>query len=44
MFLYNPSDRISAKQMLKHPYFNGLDKSKLPAGDYDGRLILDDGN
>ncbi|KAL3097486.1 hypothetical protein niasHS_003934 [Heterodera schachtii] len=40
MFLYNPVDRISAKDILKHIYFKDLDKRKLPAGDYDGTLVL----
>lgn len=29
--------------MLLHPYFDDLDKTKLPAGAYDGRLTFDDG-
>uniref|UniRef100_A0A915EFM6 Protein kinase domain-containing protein n=1 Tax=Ditylenchus dipsaci TaxID=166011 RepID=A0A915EFM6_9BILA len=40
MFVYDPCNRISAKAMLKHPYFNDLDKKSLPAGDYDGTLVL----
>lgn len=40
MFVYNPTERISAKQMLKHAYFNDLNKQKLPAGDYSGTLTL----
>jgi len=33
---YNPSERISAKKALEHPYFNDLDKNALPAkpGEY----------
>jgi len=42
MFVYNPTDRISAKAMLRHPYFSDLDKNSLPAGMYDGTLILSD--
>lgn len=44
MLIYNPTDRISAKEILKHSYFEDLDKSRLPAGDYDGALILPDEN
>jgi hypothetical protein len=40
MFIYNPTDRISAKQILRHPYFDDLDKKELPASDYDGTLVL----
>uniref|UniRef100_A0A914I737 Protein kinase domain-containing protein n=1 Tax=Globodera rostochiensis TaxID=31243 RepID=A0A914I737_GLORO len=40
MFAYNPVDRISAKDILKHAYFNDLKKQKLPAGDYEGTLVL----
>lgn len=28
MLIYNPDKRISAKQMLKHPYFSGFDPYK----------------
>merc|ERR1712029_260534 len=37
MLIYDPSKRISAKQALKHPYFDDLDKSDLPAkpGQFD---------
>lgn len=28
MLIYNPSKRISAKQILKHRYFNGFDPKK----------------
>jgi serine/threonine protein kinase len=44
MLIYNPTERISAKQMLKHQFFNDLDKSQLPAGAYDGTLMLSDEN
>lgn len=40
MFVYEPSGRISAKAILHHAYFNGLEKKSLPAGDYDGTLVL----
>ncbi|KAI1733281.1 protein kinase domain-containing protein [Ditylenchus destructor] len=39
-FVYDPCKRISAKEMLKHAYFNDLNKKSLPAGDYDGTLVL----
>nr|ACO14721.1 Cell division control protein 2 homolog [Caligus clemensi] len=37
MLHYDPAKRISAKQALKHPYFDNLDKHALPAkpGEYD---------
>ncbi|KHN80512.1 Cyclin-dependent kinase 1 [Toxocara canis] len=41
MLMYDPSMRISAKQILVHPYFNDLDRTGLPAGHYDGTLQLD---
>lgn len=31
MLIYDPVTRISAKAIIKHPYFNNLDKSVLPA-------------
>lgn len=31
MLIYDPSGRISAKSALQHPYFDSLDKTKLPA-------------
>ena len=35
--VYNPAKRISAKEALKHPYFDDLDKTTLPAkpGEYE---------
>lgn len=33
MLIYNPEKRISARNALKHPFFDTLDKSKLPASD-----------
>ncbi|XP_075227035.1 cyclin-dependent kinase 1 [Lycorma delicatula] len=33
MLIYNPSQRISAKQAIKHPFFNDLDKTTLPKTD-----------
>ncbi|KAI1728151.1 protein kinase domain-containing protein [Ditylenchus destructor] len=40
--IYNPIERISAKDMLKHRFFNSLDKKTLPDSNYDGTLILPD--
>ncbi|GMR57492.1 hypothetical protein PMAYCL1PPCAC_27687, partial [Pristionchus mayeri] len=37
---YDPVRRISSKAALHHPYFQGLDMSKLPAGDWKGELVL----
>ncbi|XP_071829728.1 cyclin-dependent kinase 1-like [Apostichopus japonicus] len=34
MLIYNPAKRISAKQALKHPYFDDLDKSTLPSSQF----------
>jgi len=31
MLIYMPSERINAKSILKHPYFDDLDKRSLPA-------------
>ncbi len=40
MLIYNPAERISAKQALHHPYFDDLDKQTLPArpGEYEIRV------
>ena len=37
MLEYNPARRISARDALKHPYFDDLNKSELPAkpGQFD---------
>ena len=37
MLVYDPAKRISAKKALSHPYFDDLDKMKLPAkpGEYE---------
>lgn len=34
MFVYDPAHRISAKVAIKHPYFDDLDKTKLPSYNY----------
>ncbi|KAK6109628.1 Cyclin-dependent kinase 1 [Brugia pahangi] len=39
MLTYNPRERVSAKALLKNPYFNDVDRSKLPAGNYDGSAV-----
>ncbi len=31
MLVYMPSERINARDILKHAYFNDLDKRSLPA-------------
>ncbi|OZC11956.1 cell division protein kinase 1 family protein [Onchocerca flexuosa] len=40
MLIYDPAQRISAKKLLKNPYFDDVDRKKLPAGDYDGTLVI----
>ncbi|CAG9529902.1 unnamed protein product [Cercopithifilaria johnstoni] len=40
MLSYDPAQRISAKQLLQHPYFNDIDRSKLVACDYAPVLNL----
>ncbi|CAD5219974.1 unnamed protein product [Bursaphelenchus okinawaensis] len=42
MFEYDPMNRISTRDILNHPYFDDLDASKLPAGNYRGKLQLPD--
>jgi len=37
---YDPLRRISTRDILNHPYFNDLDLSALPAGNYRGELVL----
>ncbi|MCP9266462.1 Cyclin-dependent kinase 1 [Dirofilaria immitis] len=44
MLTYNPAERISAKKLLKDPYFNDVNREELPAGDYDGTLKLPSGH
>ncbi|TKR62239.1 hypothetical protein L596_026227 [Steinernema carpocapsae] len=38
-FIYYPVERVSCKTILKHPYFDDLDRSTLPAGAYDGSTL-----
>lgn len=33
MLIYNPAKRVSAKSVLKHGYFDDLDKTTLPAAE-----------
>ena len=40
MLIYDPAARVTTKDILRSPYFSDLDKKSLPAGDYDGTLIL----
>ncbi|VBB25314.1 unnamed protein product [Acanthocheilonema viteae] len=40
MITYDPAQRVSAKQLLKHPYFNNIDKTKVVVCDYDRALKL----
>ncbi|VDN94441.1 unnamed protein product [Brugia pahangi] len=44
MLIYDPAQRISAKQLLKNPYFDDVDRKKLPAGNYDGTLHIGEGS
>lgn len=37
--IYDPTQRISAKEALQHPYFDDLDKSTLPAKNWDEQHI-----
>uniref|UniRef100_A0A7I4NMD8 cyclin-dependent kinase n=1 Tax=Brugia malayi TaxID=6279 RepID=A0A7I4NMD8_BRUMA len=40
MIKYNPAERISAKELLKNPYFNDIDWEKLTAAGYDNAIKL----
>ncbi|RCN31999.1 kinase domain protein [Ancylostoma caninum] len=40
MLRYDPSQRISMRAALYHPYFYDIDTSTVPAGNYRGELIL----
>ncbi|PIO65063.1 hypothetical protein TELCIR_13282 [Teladorsagia circumcincta] len=39
MLKYDPSLRISMKGALNHPYFNDIDTSDIPAGNYRGEIF-----
>ena len=39
MLIYDTTKRYSAKNILQDPYFNDLEKSKLPAGNFDGSTL-----
>ncbi|KAF1761247.1 hypothetical protein GCK72_009501 [Caenorhabditis remanei] len=41
LLIYDPALRLSSKKALIHPYFNDIDTSKLPAGNYRGELQLE---
>uniref|UniRef100_A0AAF5RVV9 Protein kinase domain-containing protein n=1 Tax=Wuchereria bancrofti TaxID=6293 RepID=A0AAF5RVV9_WUCBA len=40
MIKYNPAERISAKELLKNPYFNDIDWEKLTAAGYEEAIKL----
>ncbi|CAJ0600943.1 unnamed protein product [Cylicocyclus nassatus] len=40
MLIYDPSKRISSRRALHHRYFDDVDTSKVPAGNYRGELVL----
>uniref|UniRef100_A0AC35U4B1 Protein kinase domain-containing protein n=1 Tax=Rhabditophanes sp. KR3021 TaxID=114890 RepID=A0AC35U4B1_9BILA len=40
LLVYEPNSRCDMRKALRHPYFNSLDKTRLPAGDWDGELVL----
>jgi hypothetical protein len=40
MLIYDPALRVSAKKIIHHRFFDDIDRSKMPAGDYDGTLEL----
>ncbi|VDK61350.1 unnamed protein product [Onchocerca ochengi] len=40
MLIYDPAQRISAKELLQDPYFADVDQTMLPASDYDEILVL----
>ncbi|EFO27791.1 CMGC/CDK/CDC2 protein kinase [Loa loa] len=40
LLTYDPAKRVSAKQLLKHPYYSDVDRSKLPDPNYDGTLPM----
>uniref|UniRef100_A0A0N4ZD12 Protein kinase domain-containing protein n=1 Tax=Parastrongyloides trichosuri TaxID=131310 RepID=A0A0N4ZD12_PARTI len=40
MLIYDPVQRVDMKYILKHDYFNHLDKSSLPYKDYAGDIVI----
>ncbi|CAI4224973.1 unnamed protein product [Auanema sp. JU1783] len=40
MLIYDPANRISSRKALTHCYFDEVETSRLPAGDYRGQLQL----
>ncbi|VDN05166.1 unnamed protein product [Thelazia callipaeda] len=40
MLIYNPQERITAKELLKSSYFDDIDRKKLLDSKYDGTLVL----
>uniref|UniRef100_A0A0K0FPH2 Cyclin-dependent kinase 1 (inferred by orthology to a human protein) n=1 Tax=Strongyloides venezuelensis TaxID=75913 RepID=A0A0K0FPH2_STRVS len=42
MLIYDPQNRANVKDILKHNFFNDLDKKKLPCGDYNGDIFIED--
>ncbi|KAM3727073.1 Cyclin-dependent kinase [Dirofilaria immitis] len=40
MLIYDPAQRISAKELLQDPYFADVDRTMLPASDYDSTFVL----
>ncbi|CAG9536257.1 unnamed protein product [Cercopithifilaria johnstoni] len=40
LLTYDPAKRASAKELLKHPYYSDVDRSKLPAYNYDGTIRM----
>ncbi|KAI6192462.1 Kinase domain protein [Aphelenchoides fujianensis] len=41
MLMYDPAKRINCREILEHSFFDDLDTSALPAGDYRGELVLE---
>ena len=39
MLIYDTTKRYSAKNILQDAYFSDLDRSKLPAGNFDGSTL-----
>uniref|UniRef100_A0A0N4ZUT4 Protein kinase domain-containing protein n=1 Tax=Parastrongyloides trichosuri TaxID=131310 RepID=A0A0N4ZUT4_PARTI len=41
MLIYDPIKRADLKVILKHDYFSRLDKSKLPCGNFNGDILIE---